>query len=71
MSTLFLTSTHQITRQEYDKLRTYSKAEVRDYIEEIANKSSYQPAGYGFFNPYFYEEDGECFVSWEHMDSCD
>jgi hypothetical protein len=71
VSTLFLKSTHQITRQEYDKLRTYSKAEVRDYIENIANKSPFPAMGYGCYNTYFYEEDGECFVSWQHMSSCD
>lgn len=71
MSILFLTSKVQITQDEYNTLLKCSKAEADDFISNIANKSPYPPAGYGFFSSRFFEVNGNYFVAWKHMRSCD
>ena len=66
-----VTTKVKITEEEYNKLLQLSREEVRDYIANSAVKSSYHPAGYGFYCPMFYMQGEEYFVSWEHYTSCD
>ena len=68
---MLVTSKVKITEDEFNKLLECSKEEVRDYIADIAVKRMWHPAGYGLYRPMFFKQADECFVSWEHYDTCD
>ena len=68
---MLTTTKVKITEDEYNKLLQCSNEEARDYIADIAVKSAFHPAGYGFYAPMFFKQGDEYFVSWEHYNSCD
>ena len=72
---MYIKTMIKISEEDYNKLLKYSKdnlyAEIYEYVAEVANKSPFPPCGYGFNNPYFFEENGNHFVSWNRWGSCD
>ncbi|MGL5330688.1 MAG: hypothetical protein ACRDD7_15580 [Peptostreptococcaceae bacterium] len=68
----WLSSKQEITKELYDKLKSFNRGDLSRYIEnEIAVESEYHPAGYGFSSPELLEIDGKYYAKWMHWDSCD
>lgn len=60
-----------ITKAEFDKYIDAPYRDMSDFVEGIAVKSAYHPAGYSFFAPRIYMDGDGYWCSWKHYSSCD
>lgn len=60
-----------ITKYEYMNLLVGNRDAVKDFVYDIAIRSSYHPNGYGLFNPNFKVINGDYYMTWERYPSCD
>lgn len=65
------TTVVEITEEEYLRYKDADYKEMSDFVESIAVKSRYHPAGYSFFKPKIYTNNGCYFAEWKHFRSCD
>lgn len=68
---MFVKSTKEITKEQYEHLCNCDRKEFNDFVENEAAHSPFPPAGYGFSSPDVLCKDDKYFVTWEHWDSCD
>lgn len=68
---MFVETRKEITKEQFDYLKTCDLDDFHDYILNIAMHSAFHPAGYSFISPKIINEDDKYYVSWQHYDSCD
>lgn len=61
----------KIPKSDYEKLEQRSTEEVKDYIANVAIKVGLHPAGYGCYRESLFRDGDDCYVTWDHFDSCD
>ena len=67
----YVKSKVKIPEDDYNKLIKRSKEEIEDYVMNVAYNSLFQPCAYGFYLPMIFKENGICYASRGHYDSCD
>lgn len=61
----------EIEKEFYEKIKNADKEAADEMMIGIAIKRGFNPAGYGFYSPMLYEQNGKYYFSWLHGESCD
>lgn len=61
----------KLTKEEAQRLKDMDNRKLYNFVEDIAVREGFHPAGYGFQNPKKIKENGNVYVTWECYESCD